>query len=350
MKAVLILLLAALQDLDRSVRDLSSDDVEIRASAAESLSKAGAAAAAPVAALLEATDEDLAGRAETILRSIGLAARAAVRARTGDRARRLERALVLDKAKSLVLEGDRFKIDWGETAETDPATILDVAFGERDSGPTTWLRFVPAKESVDVLRLELDAGALKVTRASLAPAAYHDVVSVIAAIGEGQLHDESGRDRHMGGKPLWRRVSTEKEGAVGVDLEYGGLQGPPFAGNLARPRGAVVMALDAIKPLAFKESTLEAPDRAAISARFNRAWKWIESAQFFGWIRERSLQLVGLAGDASALPLLRSIVSCADAKSPELAAAVAAAARLLAITAPAELEEARRKILEAIPK
>jgi hypothetical protein len=345
-----LLLLLALQDVAGAVRDLSSDDLDVRARAVETLSKAGVAAAAPVAELLEAADEELAGRAETILRSIGLSARAAVKARSGDRARRLERALILDKAKSLVLEGTRFKIDWGEPPAADPATtLLDVASGDLEAGPTTWLRFVPVKGSVDVLRLELDAGALKVSRATLATAAYDDLISVIAAIGEGQLHDELKRE-HLGEKSVWRRVSTETDGVLGVDLEYGGRCGTTFAGKLARPRGAAAMAFDAIKPLVFKESSLEARDRAAVSARLNRAWKWIESAQFFGWIRVRSLQLVGLAGDASALPLLRAIVACADAKSPELAAAVAAAARLLSITPPEDLEAARRRILDAIPK
>lgn len=69
-----------------------------------------------------------------------------------------------------------------------------------------------------------------------------------------------------------------------------------------------MLAHRAIKAIKFKDAVLTKEDRAWASAKFARDWKGFLQEEFHWWVLERSIRVVGLVGDDSALPLLREIL------------------------------------------
>ena len=158
---------------------------------------------------------------------------------------------------------------------------------------------------------------------------------------------------HLSTADFWVYARVTPNDEKPIDLEWAGYEGSLGEADYAQPRAAVCLAREAVKGLDFTEHALTEEERVWASMKFARDWKRIESRQFYWWVRERYIVMIGIVGDSAALPTLRGILE-GNAHERCVRYAIDAVTRLTKkdvrdITAGAiNIENSRRKILDLL--
>jgi hypothetical protein len=146
-----------------------------------------------------------------------------------------------------------------------------------------------------------------------------------------------------------------------IDLDWAGYEDSGVEADYAKPQAAVRLAREAVADVDFAEHTLTAEERTWASEKFARDWKQFTNLITHWWVRERYIVMIGVVGDAAALPTLRAILEessterfLRDTRDRCVYYAINAVTRLVkedVRDAPVEemdLEQTRRRVLELL--
>lgn len=226
-----------------------------------------------------------------------------------------------DRVKSL-FQSNNYTVTWGKAPAFEPTAELEIGDGNGHGGTLGWVRFRPDKDGVDVICIQFDAGwhpyeskwppdrtPVAVKRALLKPEAYAALLRDLAVVDSAKLMPAERNRSASSSNDFWvyARLTTDKK--TQIDLNGAGYESSGTEQEFAKPRAAVSLAREAIKGLDFKDHTLTHVERAWASGKFTRDWKKFIGLDLHWWVRERYIQMVGVVGDETALPVLREILA-----------------------------------------
>jgi hypothetical protein len=217
-----------------------------------------------------------------------------------------------DRRVKPLLKGDSFTVTWEKPGRYDERAELEIGFGYGHGGSLYWMRFVPGRDGVEVLEIAfglreaVPAGSLVVTRGRMTSRAYGVLLRDIARVRSARLEPVSGK-LWTAFADFWVQVRLT-DPVPGIDWDWAGYHGSLGEIKYAKPKAVVALVRDAVEGIAFKPHTLTDADRVWASAKFVRDWDRTESNDGYWWVHERALIMIGLAGDASALPTLNRVL------------------------------------------
>jgi hypothetical protein len=222
-----------------------------------------------------------------------------------------------------LFKSENYEVAWGKPAVFDPNSELEIGFGDGHGFTLEWLRFLPEPKGVAVLSLKLVGSRepykskwepevrIKVIakKASLQKDEYARLLSSLAEADSAQLKPVELKEFTNSSANFWVNTRLTHDRKALLDLDWAGYWAGVTEIEFAKPQAMVDLARESIKGLDFKDHQLTDSERIWVSEKFARDWKKIEKREFYWWVRESYLQLIGMAGDKSALPTLRNILS-----------------------------------------
>lgn len=338
----MVLLLLALQDLP--IDDLSDSDLEVRERATETIVQAGARAVPEVVKLLASSDPELSSRAEQILLWIGLPA---IPILDEQKQTALARKIVAARA-ALALTARQCEVTIRDADPWDPATELELGDGSGHGQSLRWRRFVPGAKTVEIVTFTLRSN-LAVRRAEMPLADYRILLRLLATVAAASVERKPSNTYWTSSGNFWSAVRAGK-----YEEAYAGYPSTGGEPSYLRPRACLQLVDEWTKSLEFRDHALRDEDRAWASKKFIRDWGTMVDAESFWWVRERSIQIVGWAGEGTALPTLATILERDLVDGPrdrEIGHAITAARRLLGDASPPkpdDLAAEKSDVLERI--
>jgi hypothetical protein len=211
------------------------------------------------------------------------------------------------------LDGEYYKVTWRAAPIFDSTATLEIGEGYGHGGIHYWKRFVPSKEHVDVLCVEVDWGnvtfrskwppdkaSATVKSARMKSEAYVCLLRDLALIHATKLKAfDPSRPGHIvsyfSSNDLWVNVTLDARKKQLIDLDWAGYECSLEEMKFAKPKAAIACVRDAISRITFKEHTLTERDKAWASAKFIRNWKKCEN--------QDPAMPIGGCGIARSLPL-----------------------------------------------
>jgi hypothetical protein len=219
---------------------------------------------------------------------------------------------------------------------------------------------------VDVLSIQFDEGRhpydskwppdrapVTIKHARMKSDDYAALLHDLAVVESAKLKPVERTEFTFSTNDFWvsARLTAKKKALI--DLDWAGYHGDRHEPDFAKPRAAVAFAREAVKGLDFKKHKLTEIERTWASAKFARDWKKFKDSTSHWWVRERYIVMVGVVGDATALPTLREILG-GDPKDRCVYHAINAITRLTGKDVrdkPVEqmdVEKTRRKVLDLL--
>lgn len=211
--------------------------------------------------------------------------------------------------------------------------VLEVGSGSGHGGNLEWIRFQPEKDFVSVLSIELDErwhqyrskwppdnAPVVVRQAKLDLAAYRKLLKSVAEVSSAKLTAvvapppvmKRGElppfsiSASMTTNSFWVYARVESHNHELLKYNWTGYAGSREEIVYIKPKAVENLATNALVNLKFEPHQLTAKERAEVSAKFVRDWNLIDDSW---WVKERYVILAGVAGDTSALPLLKDAMS-----------------------------------------
>lgn len=369
MLSLLLCVLTLTQDPSTQIDRLGDPDPAVRDAAAETLFKGGRSSIPLLTPLVDGADVEVAGRAGSILRRIGRPAMVALGNSASEKLRALSRAIARDEAGKYLSDGTCYRVEWSEPAPIDAGRELLRSWGSGHGFILVWQVFRPKEDGVEILSFEYrggrksydtkwapDEAPVFLQKATLPKDDYEALLRIVGVIRAASLV-EVNSNRGWGSSGnfyVFVRIPEAKDGWY--QEEYAGYSGSLNERTYSKPRAMETLLNEALKPLTWTKAELTAADRGWVSRKFADDWGRINGRQFYWWVMENALKLVGCAGDASSLPLLAEIIRDGDPKDRKTYYAINAATRLSGIDVrekPVEqmdVEATRAKLLPLLEK
>jgi hypothetical protein len=223
------------------------------------------------------------------------------------------------RVRALLAETGTYAVERGAAPATDASAELVVGSGSGHGGDLTWYRFRPAADGVDVLVVALrgerqyrstwppDEVPVTVFRATMGADGYEALLEGLAAIAGSTIRPKPTQGHRWSSGNFWAFVD-----APGVRAEFVGYPSTDAEPDLVRPRAMVALVRWAEQTLAFETTTLRTAERTWASARFTADVSRLEANRTAWWVVERSIEVVGVVGDVSALPGLHRLLDHDD--------------------------------------
>lgn len=254
--------------------------------------------------------------------------------------------------RALLAETDTFGVEWGPAVAVDASAELEVGSGYGHGGDLTLYRFRPAGEAVEVLAISLDEGReqyhstwppdvvpVTVSRAVMDAGAYRALLDRLAAVAGATIRAKPTNSYASSSGNFWAFVLHPSSAEPTIRAEYVGYPSTRREPELVRPRAMATLVWRAVQALRFEEAPLDQDERAWASARLVRDIRRLQGEDFAWWVVERSIRLVGVVGDASALPELRRLLD-GDPRGRRVYNAINAITRLVGVDVrPSPVEE-----------
>lgn len=263
-------------------------------------------------------------------------------------------------------ESSHYTVTFGRVPHYDQRAELTIGDGNGHGGTLGWLRFVPVDGAVTVLSIEFDEGwepykskwppdrvPVTVKSAQMKAAAYAALLHDLAVVASARPVRVASNTAQLTSNDFWVSARLAVPERVLLDTQWAGYWSSVDAAEIARPKAAVDVARSAVSDLKFVEHVLNQEERQWASDKFVNDWKWFKNKDFYWWVRERYIALVGVVGNAAAFPTLRGILA-GDPKDRTVYFAINAITRLTGKDVrdmPIEdmdVEKTRRKILELL--
>ncbi len=223
-----------------------------------------------------------------------------------------------------LFKSDEYTFTKGTAPIYDHNAELEIGFGGGHGGSLDWMWFRPGKDVVDVLSIQFsdnlkpymskwppDIPIVIAKRASMKPDAYVALLRDLAVVNTAKLKQVEGKENcirtRFSSCDSWYYAHLTANRTTLVDLNWAGYEGSPEI-EYAKPRAAVFLVNEAVRRLPFKEHLLTAEERAWASAKFVRDWRKFKDLEFFWWVRERYIDMIGVVGDVTVLPTLCDIL------------------------------------------
>lgn len=206
-------------------------------------------------------------------------------------------------------------------------STLEIGSGSGHGFTMEWLRFVPTKDMVNVLRVQYDEGFKQyrtkwppditpvfIQKASMTTSQYADLIKDIAMVSAVKLRPIEKDFLNGSITSTWSSDSFLASAKVFsqqkmvVDLNFAGYRSSSEEINYAKPETAMKLATEAVARLPFKADKLNDEDRAWASAKFIRDWKQMKASDDYWWVKERYLVTIGVAGNSAVIPCVREIL------------------------------------------
>jgi hypothetical protein len=263
-------------------------------------------------------------------------------------------------------KSENYTVTWGTPRAFESGAELEIGDGSGHGFTLGWLRFRPEKGRVDILSIQLNEGrhpyrskwppdlaSVVVKHAQMKPDAYTALLRDLAVVDAAELHPIRRNSSTGSSRDFWVYARLTAKKKTLIDLDWAGYWYSDAEVGFAKPQAAVALARAAVKGLDFKEHTLTEEERGWASAKFARDWKTIKDLEFYWWVRERYIIMIGVVGDTSALSALRDALQ-GDPKDRCVYYAINAITRLTkkdVRNQPVEemdVEKTRRRVLDIL--
>lgn len=226
-----------------------------------------------------------------------------------------------------------YSVSWGKAPFYPTDSMLEIGDGSGHGGSLRWTRFVPNKQSVDVIVVSLDEEwhvqktrwpfddiSVEVRTGKLSRVAFRSLLNKVALAASAKLKPIF-RDSIWGSSgDFWVSTRIFSTKGLAIDYDWAGYSGSMDAYKYAKPSVMVDLAKAAIKDVKFADHVLTTNERTWSSQRFINDWKRYVRQPFYWWVGERYIMLIGFIGDKTAIPALVSIMdlySRPDRPDPE---------------------------------
>jgi len=221
-----------------------------------------------------------------------------------------------------LFESKNYTVTWGETPPFAEDAELEIGDGGGHGFTLGWVRLRPSKDGVDVLSIRLkeerkpynstwplDTAPVVVQSARMKTEAYKALLQDLAVVNAATVKETEKRESVSSSLDFWVHTRLTADKKTLLDLNWAGYWGSANECKFAKPQAAMTLAREAVESLDFKDHKLTDNDRAWASDKFTRDWKVMQDDDFAWWVRERYLIMIGVIGDAAALPTLRDLLS-----------------------------------------
>ena len=219
------------------------------------------------------------------------------------------------------LKSANYTVSWKPAAAYDPDSELEMGKGSGHGGTLGWMRFVPATDGVEVLAVQLDEGwhpyqskwppdiaPVTVTQARMGREAYASLLRDLAALSAAELRPIRRNSTSGSSNDFWVQVRLTTGGKTSIDYDWAGYAGSLNEIQYAKPSAALALVRETTADLDFRDHDLTGKERDWAGAKFARDWTKFRDRDFYWWVQERYLVVIGVVGNATAVPLLQSIL------------------------------------------
>jgi hypothetical protein len=221
---------------------------------------------------------------------------------------------------------DRFKsenytVAWGVAPCYSKESSLEIGSGSGHGGQLEWLRFRTVDGKVEILSIGLDEGwnpynskwgpdsvPVVVKRGSTTAIAYASLLKDIATVSSARITPVQRNRVTMTSSSFWVAARLYANGRTLLDLDWAGYAGSLREPEYVKPEITVALAREAVSKIKLEESSLTPAERRWVSDKFIADWKRLSDRDFYWWVAERLIMIVGVAGGETALPTLIEIM------------------------------------------
>ena len=248
-----------------------------------------------------------------------------------------------------LLKGNKYTVTLGTAPDYPDDAQLEIGDGSGHGGVLEWMWFRPRTGAVDVLSVQIeeemkpysskwppDTAQVVVKHAEMRADAYSALLHDLASVDTANLKPLEEKNRNKfeywsSSYDFWVQAYLHKNKESFIDLDWAGYENSMNEIAHAKPRVAVHLAQGAVRRLNFKEHLLTAEERSWASAKFVRDWNKFKNQEFYWWVREGYIVMIGTVGDATAIPTLQHILggNANDPKDRSVYLAINAITRLL---------------------
>ncbi len=223
-----------------------------------------------------------------------------------------------------LLKDDTYTVTLGAATNYPEGAELEIGDGYGHAGMLNWMWFRPRTDVVDVLSLQIqeemkpysskwppDTAQVVVKHAEMGADAYSALLRDLAIVETARLKPVERKGPisiRFSSNDFWVQAYLTKNKKTLIDLDWAGYENSGNEVDYAKPRAAVRLAQGAVRRLNFKEHLLTPEERTWASAKFVRDWSKFKDREFYWWVREEYISMIGIIGDATALPTLQHIL------------------------------------------
>lgn len=278
----------------------------------------------------------------------------------------LDAQVVPDNLKRLLKSKDYTVIWNANRPRYQLSSELTIGYGNGHGGSLGWIRFVPGKINVVILSVEFDEGwhpytskwppdraPVSIKSGNIDYKVYRSLLSNLAFVASAKLKPKLRNSVSMSSSDFWVSAKLTSRSKTVMDLDWAGYWSSTDEIYFAKSRAAVKLVRGEVDRLVLKPHTLTDDERHWGSLKFVNDWKVFENREFYWWIRERYIVVIGVIGNRIAIPTLIEIMN-GDPKQRYVYHAVNALTRLLkkdVRSKPVEemdVEKSRKNVLELI--
>jgi hypothetical protein len=213
-----------------------------------------------------------------------------------------------------------YTVTWGVEPRYPTGAQLEIGYGNGHGGGLAWLRLRPVDDGVEVLSIELDEGwhpykskwqldvvPVVVKRGRITGRAYTSLLKAVATVSSARLKRVNRNSVEWASSDFWVATRVSSSQRILLDFDWAGYSNSVDEPDYAKPEIAVALAREALAKTKLDESSLSPTERRWASTKFVEDWRRLAGRQFYWWVAERLIRMVGVIGDDTALATLAQI-------------------------------------------
>jgi hypothetical protein len=233
-------------------------------------------------------------------------------------------SIVLPQADASIrkkFKSKNYTVTWGAVLGFPRSSQLEVGYGNGHGGTLRWLRFQPSDIAVEVLSIEFDEGwhpydskwqpdlaPLTVKKGVMPRDAYTLLLRQLAIVNSARLRPIQRLSVEGSSNDFWVSARVAGRNHALLDLDWAGYWDSLGEINFAKPSISVDLAREAVSKKALAEHNLTSDERRWVIAKFIKDWQRIKDRDFYWWVAERLIIMIGPLGDNSVIPTLLEIL------------------------------------------
>lgn len=217
--------------------------------------------------------------------------------------------------------GKDYTVTWGKVHRLPAQAKVVIGYGSGHGGTLGWVRFHPTRDGIELLVIEYDKGwqpydskwspdiaPITVKHGLMSKSAYATLLHQISVINSARLSPTPRNSASWSSADFWVAADISLEDQSLVDLNWAGYASSFDEIDYVKPHTIVGIARKAIAKVNLTDYSLTTADRRWASGKFVNDWKSFSEREFYWWVGERLLIMIGALGDRSVIPTLLEVI------------------------------------------
>jgi hypothetical protein len=215
-----------------------------------------------------------------------------------------------------------YTVTWASVPNFPSSAQLEVGYGNGHGGTLRWLKFQPREDGVQVLSIEFDEGwhpyeskwqpdlaPVTVKKGVMPDTTYASLLRQIAVVSSARLKPILRNSAEHTSSDFWVSTRLKSHDRLLLDSDWAGYWNSLEEFDFAKPNISVSLTREAVSKIPLAEYSLNSEERRWMSTKFIEDWKRIKDRDYYWWVSERLIIMIGPLGDNTVIPTLLEIIN-----------------------------------------